>query len=126
MKPYEDNKDTGLMWLNQMPSHWHTQQSRYLLREANERSARAVEEVQFAVRKERQAHRNVPHQPINFDLVRRPGRLNIREIKLNGLIQRFGDQAVRSYMDHIEQRAASPALKPTENAYSHRPFPPNE
>ncbi|MBQ0946382.1 replication initiation protein [Ideonella sp. 4Y16] len=83
------------------------------------KQGRAVEEVQFAVRKKRQAPRELPHVPIDVDLVRRASQLHIREIKLDGLILEFGDQAVRSCLDHIERRVANPALKPIDNAYSY-------
>lgn len=83
------------------------------------KQGRAVEEVQFAVRKKRQAPRDLPHEPIDVDLVRRAAQLHIREIKLDGLIQEFGDQAVRGCMDHIERRGSNPALKPIDNAYSY-------
>lgn len=83
------------------------------------KQGRAVEEVQFAVRKKRQAPRNAPHEPIDVDLIRRASQLHIREIKLDGLIQEFGDQAVRDCLDHIERRIANPALKPIDNTYSY-------
>lgn len=83
------------------------------------KQGRAVEEVQFAVRKKRLAPRELPHEPIDVDLVRRAGQLHIREIKLDGLIQEFGDQAVRNCLDHIDRRVSNPALKPIDNTYSY-------
>jgi type I restriction enzyme, S subunit len=44
LKPYADYKDSGLSWLGQMPAHWRAQRSKYLFREADERSIAGVEQ----------------------------------------------------------------------------------
>lgn len=44
LKAYAEYKDSGLSWLGQMPAHWQTQRSKYLFREADERSVTGTEQ----------------------------------------------------------------------------------
>ena len=44
LKPYPEYRDSGLHWLGPMPSHWQTQRSKYLFREADQRSTTGTEQ----------------------------------------------------------------------------------
>ena len=85
------------------------------------KQGRVITEVQFAVRKKRQAApaRPASSEPVDATLVLRAETLGIREIKLEGLIKEFGDERVRSQIDVLERTS-----RPTRRcARSTTPFP---
>ena len=45
LKPYLEYKDSGLQWLEKIPSHWEEQRAKYLFREVDERSIDGQEEL---------------------------------------------------------------------------------
>jgi Initiator Replication protein len=85
------------------------------------KQGRLIDEVQFAVRKKRQASiaRTGASQPVDANLVLRAETLGIREIKLEGLIKEFGDDRVRDQIAVLERRAASKSLRAVDNAFSY-------
>lgn len=85
------------------------------------KQGRVITEVQFAVRKKRQAAapRPLAGEPVDATLVLRAETLGIREIKLEGLIKEFGDERVRSQIEVLERRAANKSLRTIENAFSY-------
>ena len=85
------------------------------------KQGRVITEVQFAVRKKRQAApaRPASGEPVDATLVLRAETLGIREIKLEGLIKEFGDERVRSQIDVLERRAANKTLRTIDNAFSY-------
>lgn len=85
------------------------------------KQGRVITEVQFAVRKKRQAAaaRPASSEPVDATLVLRAETLGIREIKLEGLIKEFGDERVRSQIDVLERRAANKTLRTIDNAFSY-------
>ena len=85
------------------------------------KQGRVITEVQFAVRKKRQAApaRPASREPVDGTLVLRAETLGIREIKLEGLIKEFGDERVRSQIDVLERRAANKTLRTIDNAFSY-------
>ena len=80
-----------------------------------------ITEVQFAVRKKRQAAapRPLVGEPVDATLVLRAETLGIREIKLEGLLKEFGDERVRAQIEVLERRAANKSLRTIENAFSY-------
>jgi hypothetical protein len=85
------------------------------------KQGRVITEVQFAVRKKRQAvpARPASSEPVDATLVLRAETLGIREIKLEGLIKEFGDERVRAQIDVLERRAANKTLRSVDNAFSY-------
>lgn len=84
------------------------------------RHGRVVSEVQFAVRRRPRTNMLVDSPaPVDANLVMRAETLGIREIKLDGLIKEFGDNAVRAKLDLLERRAANSTLRAVDNAYSY-------
>jgi hypothetical protein len=85
------------------------------------KQGRVITEVQFAVRKKRQAAapRPLAGEPVDATLVLRAETLGIREIKLEGLIKEFGDERVRLQIEVLERRAANKSLRTIENAFSY-------
>lgn len=83
------------------------------------KQGRAVVEAQFAVRRKRQAPKPQAQAPIDADLVRRAAQLAIREIKLDGLVQEFGEAAVRDGLHHLEERMRNPLLRPVDSTFSY-------
>ncbi|WP_179106901.1 replication initiation protein [Variovorax sp. KK3] len=85
------------------------------------KQGRVITEVQFAVRKKRQAAaaRPVAGEPVDATLVLRAETLGIREIKLEGLIKEFGDERVRAQIEVLERRAANKSLRTIDNAFSY-------
>lgn len=45
LKPYREMKDTGLLWLGQVPDHWQVKRLKYLVRERDLRSADGREQL---------------------------------------------------------------------------------
>lgn len=85
------------------------------------REGRAVVEAQFAVRKKR-APARLPSRdaaPVDANLVLRAESLGVRESKLEGLINEFGEAAVRDKVEVLERRASNSRLRGVENAYSY-------
>ena len=85
------------------------------------KQGRVITEVQFAVRKKRQAPlaRPLAGEPVDATLVLRAETLGIREIKLEGLLKEFGDERVRAQIEVLERRAANKSLRTIENAFSY-------
>ena len=85
------------------------------------KQGRAVIEVQFAVRRKRQAPRMKGQGSGAPDahLVLRAESLGIRESKLEGLLTEFGDDPVRDKIDMLERRAANGQLRGVDNAYAY-------
>ncbi len=85
------------------------------------KQGRVITEVQFAVRKKRQAPapRPLAGEPVDATLVLRAETLGIREIKLESLIKEFGDERVRLQIEVLERRAANKSLRTIENAFSY-------
>ncbi|RZL89317.1 MAG: RepB family plasmid replication initiator protein [Variovorax sp.] len=85
------------------------------------KQGRVITEVQFAVRKKRQAStpRTASNEPVDATLVLRAETLGIREIKLESLIKEFGDERVRAQVEVLERRAANKSLRTIENAFSY-------
>ncbi|MDM0021463.1 replication initiation protein [Variovorax saccharolyticus] len=85
------------------------------------KQGRVITEVQFAVRKKRQAAapRPLVGEPVDATLVLRAETLGIREIKLEGLLKEFGDERVRAQIEVLERRAANKSLRTIENAFSY-------
>lgn len=83
------------------------------------KQGRAVEEAQFAVRKKHRTPHPVKSAVVDLELIQQALQLGIREIKLDPLIQEFGDDAVRSALSHLESRTANRQFRPIENTYSY-------
>jgi hypothetical protein len=85
------------------------------------KEGRAVVEAQFAVRRKRPSSRPRWPQalPIDAHLVLRAESLGVRETKLEGLIAEFGEDQVRSRVEQLERRAASPQLRGVDNGYAY-------
>lgn len=85
------------------------------------REGRAVVEAQFAVRKKRAPARLPSREaaPVDANLVLRAESLGVRESKLEGLINEFGEAAVRDKVEVLERRASNSRLRGVDNAYSY-------
>lgn len=84
------------------------------------KEGRAVVEAQFAVRRKRtEAKPRVASDVVDANLVLRAESLGIRELKLEGLIKEFGDDAVRTNVELLERRTANSKLRGIDNAYSY-------
>ena len=82
------------------------------------KQGRAVVDVQFAVRRKRTAAwQDVA--PVDASLALRAESLGIREAKLEGLVQEFGEDNVRQQLVQLERRAGNPKLRSIENPYSY-------
>lgn len=81
---------------------------------------RAVHEAQFSVRKKRaELSRSFKSGVVDANLVLRAESLGIRELKLEGLIKEFGEDAVRRQVDVLEKRTANSRLRGIDNGYSY-------
>ncbi|MDI4635898.1 replication initiation protein [Pelomonas sp. V22] len=84
------------------------------------KQGRAVVEVQFAVRRKRVAPKlRQASDVVDANLVLRAESLGIRELKLEGLIKEFSEDAVRVNIEVLEKRAANNKLREVDNAYSY-------
>ena len=83
------------------------------------KQGRAVEEAQFSVRKKHRTPLPQKSEVVDLELIQRALQLGIREIKLDPLIQDFGEDAVRSALTHLESRTANRQFRPIENSYSY-------
>ena len=85
------------------------------------KQGRAVVDAQFAVRRKRAAARPAGRRaaPVDAHLVLRAESLGIRELKLDGLIQEFGEAAVRDKVEQLERRSANQRLRGVDNAYAY-------
>ena len=85
------------------------------------REGRAVEEVQFSVRRKRQSARSQAQDkaPVDANLVLRAESLGVREAKLDGLISEFGEAAVADKIQVLERRSSDIRLRGVDNAYSY-------
>lgn len=83
------------------------------------KQGRAVEEAQFSVRKKHRKPLSPKTEQVDLVLIQKALQMGIREIKIDPLIQEFGDDAVRSALTHLESRAANRQFRPIENAYSY-------
>lgn len=83
------------------------------------KQGRAVEEAQFSVRKKPRTRHADKTDVVDLELVHRAQQLGIREIKLDPLIQEYGDESVRRALDHLEGRAGNRQFRPIENTYSY-------
>lgn len=83
------------------------------------KQGRAVEEAQFSVRKKHRTAAPQKFEVIDLELIQKALQLGIREVKLDPLIQEFGDEAVRSALTHLESRTANRQFRPIENSYSY-------
>ena len=83
------------------------------------KQGRAVEEAQFSVRKKHRTPLPQKSEVVDLELIQKALQLGIREIKLDPLIQEFGDDAVRSALIHLESRTANRQFRPIENTYSY-------
>ncbi len=85
------------------------------------RQGRAVEEVQFSVRRKRQEPRGKGQDkaPVDANLVLRAESLGVREVKLDGLISEFGEDAVAEKIQVLERRTTDNRLRGVDNAYSY-------
>lgn len=83
------------------------------------KQGRAVIEAQFAVRKKKQVAKRQGPDLVDANLVLRAESLGIRELKLEGLIKEFGEEAVRDAVAVLERRAANTLLRGVDNGYSY-------
>ena len=85
------------------------------------KQGRAVQEVQFAVRKKRlQPPRSrALNEVVDANLVLRAESLGIRELKMEQLVKEFGDAKVREQLELLERRCANKNLRRIDNAYSY-------
>lgn len=85
------------------------------------REGRAVEEVQFSVRRKRQSARSQAQDkaPVDANLVLRAESLGVREARLDGLISEFGEAAVAEKIQVLERRSSDIRLRGVDNAYSY-------
>lgn len=83
------------------------------------KQGRAVEEAQFTVRKKHRTPLQQKSEVVDLELIQKALQLGIREIKLDPLIQEFGDDAVRSALTQLESRTANRQFRPVENTYSY-------
>lgn len=85
------------------------------------KQGRAVQEVQFAVRRKH----TLPHAtgqaaaPVDAHLVLRAESLGIREMKLEGLLREFGADAVRVQLEVLERRHATAHLRHLDHPYAY-------
>lgn len=83
------------------------------------KQGRAVEEAQFSVRKKHRVPVAKKTEVVDLDLIQKALQLGIREIKLDPLLQEYGDDAVRMALNHLESRTASKQYRPIENTHSY-------
>ena len=97
LKPYSDYKDSGLPWLARMPGHWDTQRSKYLFREADQRSAEGTEQRMSMS----QRHGLIPSSQIEE-------RRLVSESSVGGKICEAGDLVLNRLKAHLGVVAISP------------------
>jgi hypothetical protein len=83
------------------------------------KQGRAVDEAQFSVRKKLRSPLSMKVDVVDLELVQKALQLGIREIKLDPLIQEFGEDAVRAALSHLEARTVNRQFRPIENSYSY-------
>ena len=83
------------------------------------KQGRAVEEAQFSVRKKLRARHTTKTEIVDLELVHKALQLGIREIKLDPLIQEYGEEAVRRALEHLAGRTVNRQFRPIENTYSY-------
>ena len=83
------------------------------------KQGRAVVDVQFAVRRKKRTSAWQDVAPVDASLALRAESLGIREAKLEGLVQEFGEENVRNQLVQLERRAGNPRLRSLDNPYSY-------
>jgi len=83
------------------------------------KQGRAVVDVQFAVRRKKRTTAWQDVAPVDASLALRAESLGIREAKLEGLVQEFGEENVRNQLVQLERRAGNPRLRSLDNPYSY-------
>jgi hypothetical protein len=83
------------------------------------KQGRAVVDVQFAVRRKKRTTSWQDVAPVDASLALRAESLGIREAKLEGLVQEFGEENVRNQLVQLERRAGNPRLRSLDNPYSY-------
>lgn len=85
------------------------------------KQGRAVQEVQFAVRKKRlqPPKSRALNEVVDANIVLRAESLGIRELKIEQLAKEFGDTKVREQLELLERRCANKNLRRIDNAYSY-------
>jgi hypothetical protein len=83
------------------------------------KQGRAVVDVQFAVRRKKRATSWENVAPVDASLALRAESLGIREAKLEGLVQEFGEENVRNQLVQVERRAGNQKLRSLDNPYSY-------
>jgi len=82
------------------------------------KKGRAVVEVQFSVRKKFKPAAKQSTGPADAGLIALGERLGIREMRLEGLIREFGEEAVRDKIQILERRKSNNRLSPVEDSYA--------
>lgn len=83
------------------------------------KQGRAVEEVQFSVRKKLRKASQQKTDFVDLELVQTAIQLGIGEAKLDKLVQEFGDEAVKGALTQLSSRMANRQYRPIENSYSY-------
>jgi type I restriction enzyme, S subunit len=97
LKPYEENKASGLSWLEQVPSHWEMRRSKYLFREMDQRSV-AGAETRLSMS---QRHGLIPSSQIEE-------RRLVSESNVGGKLCEPGDLVLNRLKAHLGVLALSP------------------
>lgn len=83
------------------------------------KQARAVEEVQFSVRKKHHPPQLQKSKIIDIEIIQKAIKLGISEMKIDLLIQEYGENLVKICIIQLEARIANRQFKPIENTYSY-------
>lgn len=83
------------------------------------KQGRAVVEAQFAVRRKKRTSARSDMAVVDASLSLRAESLGIREVKLEGLVQEFGEERLREQLVQLEGRAGNQKLRPIDNPYSY-------
>jgi type I restriction enzyme, S subunit len=97
LEPYPAYKDSGLSWLGEMPSHWQTQRSKYLFREADLRSIAGTEQRLSMS----QRHGLIPSSHLEK-------RTLVSESNVGGKLCEAGDLVLNRLKAHLGVVAVSP------------------
>jgi len=97
LKPYPDYKESGLLWLDRVPSHWKLRRSKYLFREVDERSV-AGDETRLSMS---QRHGLIPSSQIEE-------RRLVSESNIGGKLCVSGDLVLNRLKAHLGVLALSP------------------
>ncbi len=97
LKPYAEYKDSGLLWLGQMPGHWETQRSKYLFRETDQRSVAGTEQRLSMS----QRHGLIPSSQLEE-------RRLVSESSVGGKLCEAGDLVLNRLKAHLGVLAVSP------------------